>query len=119
MSKPLLLAVVAIVCATHVLTSATLGHAAELAVVHVMLKDHQFQPRLVAARPGQTIVFFNEDADLHALIVVDHDEILRETFVDPGKSLSIVVPSTTRPGNYHLACTIHIDMTGTLRVIQP
>jgi plastocyanin len=106
----------ALISAIWFFASPAPGHAAESEIVHVTLKDHRFEPQLVEVKPGQVIAFDNRDTDLHSVVVLD---VLKETFVDPSKSLSVVVSDMTRSGDYLLACTIHADMTATVRVTGP
>jgi len=114
MSRALVQAAAALICAVQTFGAAIEGQAADSEVVRVIFRDHQFHPTVVVAKPGQKVLFVNQDPDLHS-IVVPH--VLEETFVDPGTSLMMVVPDGAKPGDYPLACTIHVDMTGTLHVV--
>jgi plastocyanin len=40
---------------------------AAAAIVEVRLKDHTFKPGTISAKPGDTIVFHNDDPDLHSM----------------------------------------------------
>jgi len=115
MKNVLLRAAGVTVCALGIVAPAMPGRAADAGVVLVTMKDHRFDPQIVEVKLSQTIVFANKDHDLHAVVVAD---LLEETFVDPGKELSLAVPASAPPGDYPLACTIHIDMTGTIRVAE-
>ena len=113
MKNELLRAAVVTVCALAIVAPAIPGHAAGDGVVIVTMKDHRFDPQSVEVKLGQTIVFANHDPDLHAVVVAD---LLKNTFVDPGKEISLAVPASAPLRDYSLACTIHINMTGTIRV---
>jgi plastocyanin len=84
--------------------------------VPVTLKNHQFEPRLLRVRPGQTIRFDNADDVLHSLLLVGHESVLGGEFVDPGQSYTVQLPRNMAPGTYELACTIHVDMRGQIAV---
>lgn len=66
--------------------------------VLVILKNHQFEPRLLRVRPGQTIRFDNADDVLHSLLLVGHESVIGEEFVDPGKSYTVRLPPDLLPG---------------------
>ena len=89
--------------------------AADEAVV-VIMRNHRFEPRLLHVRPGQTIRFDNADDALHSLLLVGHESVIGEEFVDPGRSYTVRVPPDLAPGTYQLACTIHVDMQGQIVV---
>ena len=115
MRKVLLRAAGVTVCTLAIVAPAMPGHTADAGVVLVTMKDHRFDPQIVEVRLGQTIVFANNDPDLHAVAVAG---LLENTFVDPGKELSLAVPASAPLRDYPLACTIHINMTGTIRVAE-
>jgi plastocyanin len=82
----------------------------------VILKNHQFEPRLLQVRPGQAIRFDNSDDVLHSLLLVGRESVIGEEFVDPGQSYTVRIPQDMPPGTYVLACTVHIDMRGQIVV---
>ena len=84
--------------------------------VLVIMKNHQFEPRLVHVRPGQAIRFDNSDDVLHSLLLVGRESVIGEEFVDPGQSHTVRIPQDTPPGTYELACTVHVDMRGQIVV---
>jgi len=84
--------------------------------VLVIMKNHQFEPRLVHVRPGQAIRFDNSDDVLHSLQLVGRESVIGEEFVDPGQSYTVRIPQDMPPGTYELACTVHIDMRGQIVV---
>lgn len=85
----------------------------------VALRGHAFVPERIEVRPGDRLVFRNEDPDLHSLTLIGQGEVLPETFLDPGQSFVFTIPATLDPGVYALACTIHVDMQATLAVSAP
>jgi plastocyanin len=84
--------------------------------VLVIMKNHQFEPRLVQVRPGQAIHFDNSDDVLHSLLLVGRESVIGEEFVDPGQSYTARIPQDMPPGAYELACTVHVDMRGQIVV---
>ena len=90
---------------------------AAAAIVDVHLKDQNFNPQTVSAKPGDTIVFHNDDRELHAVLLPDNEALLAAHFIEPRASYEVAIPPTTNPGAYELVCTIHINMKGTLQII--
>lgn len=86
--------------------------------VLVVLKEHQFEPRVVRVKPGQTIRFDNADDTLHSLTLLGHEDVIGEAFVDPGRSYTVHIPAEMPAGTYDLACTIHVDMRAELSVVE-
>ena len=82
----------------------------------VIMKNHQFEPRLLQVRPGQTIRFNNSDDVLHSLLLVGRESVIGEEFVDPGQSYTVRIPQDMPPGTYELACTVHVNMRGQIVV---
>jgi plastocyanin len=91
---------------------------AEGDTVLVVLKQHQFEPRVVRVKPGQTIRFDNADDTLHSLTLLGHEDIIGEVFVNPGTSYTVRIPAEMPAGTYDLACTIHVDMRARLSVVE-
>jgi plastocyanin len=99
--------------------TATLGGSTAAAAgepVLVILKNHQFEPRLVHVRPGQVIRFDNAEDVLHSLLLVGFEGVIGEEFVEPGHSYTVRIPQEMPPGTYELACTVHVDMRGQIVV---
>jgi len=86
-------------------------------IVEVHLKDQNFNPRTVSAKPGDTIVFHNDDGELHAVFLPDNEALLAAHFIEPHASYEVGIPPAAKPAIYELVCTIHIDMKGTLQII--
>jgi plastocyanin len=84
--------------------------------VLVIMKNHQFDPRLLHVIPGQAIRFDNSDDVLHSLLLVGHESVIGEEFVHPGQSYTVRIPQDMPPGTYELACTVHVDMRGQIVV---
>ena len=82
----------------------------------VIMKNHQFEPRLLQVRPGQAIRFDNSDDVLHSLLLVGRESVIGGEFVDPGQSYTVRIPQDMPPGTYGLACTVHVDMRGQIVV---
>src|SRR5262249_44372264 len=47
--------------------------SADAAEVNVHLKGQRFEPTVVSAKPGDTIVFHNDDAALHSVFLPDNE----------------------------------------------
>lgn len=82
----------------------------ETSVHHMILYHHTFEPAVVFVHPRDRIVLSNEDADVHALAVIGHEEILEDEVIEPETSFAFVVPADLAPGEYVLTCTIHNEM---------
>lgn len=91
--------------------------SAGAAVIDVHLKAQKFEPTIVLAKPGDTIVFHNDDLALHSVFLPDNEALLAEHFIDPGASYEVVIPASADPLSYKLVCTIHLGMQGTLQII--
>ena len=89
---------------------------AAAAMVDVRLKDHTFNPGTISAKPGDAIVFHNDDPDLHSVLLPRNEALLAEHFIEPHTSYRVVIPATAAPAAYELVCTIHITMKGALRI---
>jgi plastocyanin len=94
--------------------------------VHHMILYHQtFEPAAILVHPEDRIVLTNEDADVHALTVVGHEEVLQDEIIEPETSFAFIVPTFLEPGEYDLICTVHremrarIVMTGTSGAAPP
>jgi plastocyanin len=78
--------------------------------VEVKLHHHRFLPGAITVHPGDQVIFRNEDPDVHSVVLIDHEDVLRETFIEPGRTLMFIVPKNVQPRVYVLHCTIHKDM---------
>jgi plastocyanin len=91
--------------------------SASAAVIDVHLKEQRFEPIVVTVKPGDAIMFHNDDVALHSVFLPDNEALLAEHFIDPGASYQVVIPTTADPQTYNLVCTIHLGMRGTLQII--
>ena len=91
--------------------------SAHAAVIDVNLVEQSFEPRAISASPGDTIVFHNDDKQLHSILVPDNEMLLAQHFIDPGTEYEVVIPATADPATYNLVCTIHMNMKGTIQII--
>ncbi len=96
---------------------AATASSAGAAVIEVHLKDQNFNPRAVIAKPGDMIVFHNDDRELHSIFLPDGETILAAHFIDPNTNYEVTIPTTADPATYDLVCTIHINMKGTLQIV--
>jgi plastocyanin len=90
--------------------------AAAAQTVEVQLREQTYQPPLIRVRPGDTILFRNQDPYVHGVTLIHHEDTLDQGFIEPLQTLTFVVPKDVPPGEYPLGCTIHINMRGTLIV---
>ena len=95
---------------------AIFARPAVAAIVEVHLKDQSFNPKTVSAKPGDTIVFHNDDNVLHSVLLPANEALLAAHFIEPHKGYEVVIQSATDPGDYELVCTVHINMKGTLQI---
>src|SRR6516162_6246696 len=100
-----------------VVVLAIAANPAAAAIVEVHLKDQNFNPQTVSAKPGDTIVFHNDDNVLHSVLLPANEALLASHFIEPHKGYEVVIPSATDPGDYELVCTVHINMKGTLQIV--
>jgi plastocyanin len=87
--------------------------------VEVILRMHAFHPSPILAHPGNRIVFKNEDGDLHSVVLPDQEDVLPEHFIEPATSFLFQVPTDIRPGEYSIACSIHLGMRTRLVLVKP
>ena len=70
-------------------TVAIAARPAVAAIVEVHLKDQNFNPRTVSAKPGDTIAFHNDDGMLHSVLLPDNEALLAAHFIEPHKSYEV------------------------------
>ena len=81
------------VIAAMVAMPAFTASPAEPAVIDVHLKDQNFSPRTVTAKAGDTIMFHNDDKELHSIFMPSGEAILAAHFIDPNTSYEVVIPA--------------------------
>jgi plastocyanin len=86
-------------------------------VIEVHLKEQHFEPKIVSAKPGDTIIFYNDDNELHSVFLPDNQTLLAEHFIDPHARYEVVIPTATDPAIYNLVCTIHLNMQGAVQIM--
>ena len=86
--------------------------------IGVEVGDNYYKPEVVRVKAGDLIVFTNDGKQLHSLTLIDHESLLDEAYLDPGKTFSFTVPNGLQPGQYVLGCNIHVDMQGRM-IIEP
>jgi plastocyanin len=96
---------------------AVTARSAAPAIIEIHLKNQTFDPKTVSAKPGDAIVFHNDDNALHSIFLLDNEALLPAHFIEPHASYEVVIPLTMAPAAYELVCTIHINMKGTLQII--
>jgi plastocyanin len=86
-------------------------------VIEVHLRQQRFEPKIVSAKPGDIIAFYNDDNELHSVLLPDNQSLLAEHFIDPHARYEVVIPTATDPAIYNLVCTIHMNMQGALQIM--
>ena len=93
-----------------------------VATVHVTIRDHTFVPAVVHVKPGQAIVWQNEDQDPHTVTSgsqnVDDGTFVSSPLIPDGKTFTLRL---TRPGKYPYFCKPHQyepSMHGTIVVAR-
>ena len=86
-------------------------------VIEVHLKEQRFEPKIVSAKPGDTIVFYNDDSELHSVFLPDNQMLLAEHFIDPHARYEVVIPIAADSAIYNLVCTIHLNMQGAVQIM--
>jgi plastocyanin len=84
----------------------------------VEVGDNFYKPAVVRVKTGDLIAFTNNGKQLHSLTLIDHEPLLNEAYLDPGKTFTFTVPDGVQPGEYVLGCNIHVDMQGRM-IIEP
>ena len=108
---------VALYISAAIVALAITAVSADAAVVDVHLRGQKFEPTIVSAKPGDTIVFHNDDAALHSVFSPDNEALMAEHFINPGASYEVVIPANAESRSYNLVCTVHMGMRGTLQII--
>jgi plastocyanin len=86
--------------------------------IAVEVGDNYYKPATIHAKAGDLIAFTNNGKQLHSLTLIDHEPLLDEAYLDPGKTFTFTVPNGLQPGEYVLGCNIHVDMQGRM-IIEP
>jgi len=94
----------------------------KLAVVHVIIHDHAFQPRVIHVKVGQQIVWINTDQDPHTVTSgannMDDGRWKSSPLIADGQTFTLRL---TRPGTYPYFCKPHEfeeSMHGTI-IVSP
>jgi plastocyanin len=106
----------AIFASANLIALALDAGSADAAVIEVHLKDQSFEPRVITASPGDTILFYNDDKASHSVFLPDNERFLAEHFIDPGAKHELVIQATADPAAYNLVCTIHMNMKGMIQI---
>jgi plastocyanin len=77
----------------------------------IIVKDFMFNPTPVAVKAGSTVTWINLDDEPHN--VVSDTGLFRSGGMDTNDSFSF---KFDKPGTYHITCSIHPRMVGTVVV---
>jgi plastocyanin len=90
--------------------------------VHVTIRDHTFVPSVVHVKPGQAVVWRNEDQDPHTVTSgghnVDDGRFVSSPLIADGETFTLRL---ARPGTYPYFCKPHQfqeSMHGTIVVAR-
>lgn len=85
------------------------GAANSAAQVHI--ENFAFRPQTLEVPAGTTVVWVNDDEEIHALFAVD------QSFRSPGlDSAATFEHRFSAPGTYEYRCSLHPQMKGTIVV---
>lgn len=88
--------------------------------VRVRITAEGFDPKIVTARPGQTIVWRNEDSIPHIVfsdtLMMDQDKPLQTSPIFKDGDAEYVLPLDTAPGDFKVASRTKSDFTSTITV---
>jgi plastocyanin len=87
-------------------------------LIAVEVGDNYYKPAAIQVKTGDLMVFTNNGKQLHSLTLVNHESLLDEAYLDPGKTFSFTVPNGLQPGQYVLGCNIHVAMQGRM-IVEP
>jgi plastocyanin len=83
--------------------------------VRISLKDIAFHPRNVAVHEGQAVRWTNDDTVAHTVVATSGATFDSGT-LDPGKG-AFYETTMRNAGNVAYHCTIHPNMTGTIKIV--
>ena len=105
------LAVLALICAALLPSSAGLAGAQVAPSVTIRMQDNRFLPTQTTVAAGTTVTWTNLDGEQHN--IVSSDDTLDSPMVDPDGSWSFTFTDT---GVYDYVCEVHDGMVGTIEV---
>lgn len=88
-----------------------------------MKGDSYYEPDPVIVRNGDTIQVENKDSSIHTVtsgngpLDKNAGKLFDTHIINPGESAGVIVANLL-PGEYPFFCTVHPNMTGTLKVIE-
>jgi plastocyanin len=77
----------------------------------ILVKDFTFSPTLMTVKAGSTVTWTNKDDEPHN--VTSDTGLFRSGGMDTNDSFSF---KFDKPGTYHITCSIHPRMVGTVVV---
>ena len=78
----------------------------------VVIKTFAYGPKDITVPVGTTVTWLNKDPEVHT--VVDKGGKFRSAALDTDDSFTFTF---TEPGTYSFFCSLHPQMTGTVRVV--
>jgi plastocyanin len=73
--------------------AANASPSVKAATIEIRLQQQNFQPKAISAKPGDTIVFYNDDSELHSVFTPDAKALLAEHFIEPHTKYEVVIPA--------------------------
>lgn len=79
----------------------------------ITINNYAFHPASLTVAKGTTVVWINEDDDVHTIKGKDGPEMLQSPALATGARFGFTF---SRPGTYHYICTVHPYMHGIIVV---
>ncbi len=84
-----------------------------LAMIAVTISNFAFGPAELTVKPGTEVVWTNRDEEPHTVVGPGPGVSFKSAGLDTGDSFAVTFD---KPGLYRYFCSIHPQMTGTIRV---
>ncbi|HJS90982.1 MAG TPA: cupredoxin domain-containing protein [Steroidobacteraceae bacterium] len=114
---PVLLALLsAILCATTLVSTSHPASAAAAPAAGrsiVTIRGFSFEPRVLTVASGTTVLWINEDDDVHTIKSKDGPAMFQSPALDSGGKYGFTFD---HPGTYHYICSVHPYMHGEIVV---
>lgn len=82
----------------------------------VLILNAVFSPGAVNATQGSIVKWINQDAVAHT-VTSFNSSAFNSGFIPPGKTYSMTIPASLKPGSYYYFCSVHPFMIGLLNVL--
>jgi len=82
----------------------------------VEMLDSQFTPGTINVTVGATVTWLNKDGFSHT-VTAFNSSAFDSLPIPPGKTFTLTIPKSMKPGSYYYFCEVHPFMIGLLNVI--